>query len=113
MSFYWYSDQGANPNCTEGSLRLLRNQASTPFKSYGRVEICHSNHWGSICDSGWGTPDAKVACGQLGYTASGDYIMRYSLLQLLLYSSIHIDVLMLCKKFEPIPTSIFQVTAIF
>ena len=25
----------------------------------------------------------------------------------------HIDVLMLCRKFEPIPTSIFQVMAIF
>ena len=31
----------------------------------------------------------------------------------LLHFLIHIDVLMLCSKFEPIPTSIFQVTAIF
>ena len=29
----------------------------------------------------------------------------------LLHFLIHIDVLMLCSKFEPIPTSIFQVTA--
>ena len=28
----------------------------------------------------------------------------------LLHFLIHIDVLMLCSKFEPIPTSIFQVT---
>ena len=31
----------------------------------------------------------------------------------LLHFLIHIDVLMLCSKFEVIPTSIFQVTAIF
>ena len=30
----------------------------------------------------------------------------------LLHFLIHIDVLMLCSKFEVIPTSIFQVTAI-
>ena len=30
----------------------------------------------------------------------------------LLHFLIHIDLLMLCRKFEPIPTSIFQVTAI-
>ena len=32
--------------------------------------------------------------------------------QFLLHFLIHIDVLMLCSKFELIPTSIFQVTAI-
>ena len=31
----------------------------------------------------------------------------------LLHFLIHIDVLMLCSNFEPIPTSIFQVMAIF
>ena len=33
--------------------------------------------------------------------------------QFLLHFLIHIDVLMLCRKFEPIPTSIFQVMTIF
>ena len=33
-------------------------------------------------------------------------------LEILLYFLIHIDVLMLCRKFEVISTSIFQVTAI-
>ena len=32
--------------------------------------------------------------------------------QFLLHFQIHIDVLMLCRKFEPIPSSNFQVTAI-
>ena len=34
-------------------------------------------------------------------------------LKFLLHFLIHIDVLMLCRKFESIPTSIFQVMAIF
>ena len=33
--------------------------------------------------------------------------------QFLLHFLIHIDVLMLCRKFELIPTQIFQVMAIF
>ena len=33
--------------------------------------------------------------------------------KILLHFLIHIDVLMLCRKFELIPTSIFQVMAIF
>ena len=33
--------------------------------------------------------------------------------QILLHFLIHIDVLMLCSKFELIPTSIFQVMATF
>ena len=33
--------------------------------------------------------------------------------QFLLHFLIHIDVLMLCSKFEPIPTLIYQVTATF
>ena len=33
--------------------------------------------------------------------------------QLLLYFLIHIDVLMLCRKFQLIPTKIFRVMAIF
>ena len=33
--------------------------------------------------------------------------------QVLLHFLIHIDVLMLCSKFEPIPSSIFQVMATF
>ena len=33
--------------------------------------------------------------------------------QFLLHFLIHIDVLMLCRKFEPIPTLIFRVMTIF
>ena len=32
----------------------------------GRVEVCHSNVWGSICGDGFDLSDAYVVCKELG-----------------------------------------------
>lgn len=53
--------------CTNGDIRLIGG--STSFE--GRVEICYNNNWGTVCDDQWGTPDATVACRQLGYSTTG------------------------------------------
>ena len=36
----------------------------------GRVEVCHSNVWGTVCDHSWSSNDGRVACRQLGF----DYV---------------------------------------
>ena len=35
------------------------------------MEMCSGGVWGTICDDGWGTTDARVICRQLGYSTIG------------------------------------------
>ena len=63
--------------CTNGDIRLVGGASNLE----GRVEICDNATWGTVCDDNWGTVDANVACGQLGFSRSGQYFRLTVLIQ--------------------------------
>jgi len=51
-------------NCAEGDVRLVDG----PDNFEGRVEICHNNLWGTVCDNNWNANSGIVTCRQLGFS---------------------------------------------
>ena len=37
----------------------------------GRIEICQSNEYSTVCDDFWDELEATVVCRQLGYNGNG------------------------------------------
>ena len=63
-----FEDAGVRcQGCVTGEVRLIEGQQA----SEGRVEVCRSNVWGTVCDDFWGAMDASVVCRQLGYSRIG------------------------------------------
>lgn len=51
----------------EGNVRLFGG----PSEFNGRVEICHGDVWGTVCDNEWDDLDASVVCRQMGHSNVG------------------------------------------
>ncbi len=64
----------ATDACDYGEIRLVGGYQET----VGRVEICVGGEWGTVCDDGWSSNDAKVVCRQLGYLFDFSSCMSYS-----------------------------------
>ena len=64
VSMYSFFKKKAGPsNCGNFDARLVGGDSERE----GRVEICYSRVWGTVCDYGWDQVDAIVVCRQLGY----------------------------------------------
>ena len=53
--------------CTPGSVRL----ANSTDGMEGRLEVCLDNVWGTVCQDLFGYDEARVVCGQLGFSSEG------------------------------------------
>ena len=53
--------------CTHGEIRLVGGANYNE----GRVEICLSDEWGTVCDQMWDVIDASVVCRQQGLASTG------------------------------------------
>ena len=65
LSLYIHAECGYG--CEEGDIRLVGGYGN----SSGRVEFCHGGKWGTVCDDGFGSNEARVVCRQLGLPTNG------------------------------------------
>ena len=51
----------------DGSIRLAKGSEY----NQGRLEVCYTGQWGTVCEKEFDTVDASVACSQLGFQTNG------------------------------------------
>ena len=56
-----------------GDLRLAQGNFTSSSFTAGRLEVFLDGEWGTICDDGFGSVEADLACRQLGYSSALQY----------------------------------------
>ncbi len=51
--------------CVDGEVRIVGGA------TFGRVDICVQQTWGTVCDTEWNDVVASVICGQQGHSQYG------------------------------------------
>ena len=68
-------------DCIEGSVRLTNGTT----ESEGRIEVCYTGYWGTICEDTFGIFDGQVVCRQLGYSDGKCTCIRPYLYNIVMY----------------------------
>ena len=45
----------------------------------GVLEICFGQRWGTVNGDGWTSTDTQVACRQMGFETTGEYVHKLRL----------------------------------
>ena len=79
-----FTDSG----CNHGDIRLQDGN-----ETFGRVEICNNNTWGTICQDRWWqrSNNAKVICRQLGHSPDGAVTVNRGFVMGNYYDAIWLD----------------------
>lgn len=91
--------------CTNGDIRIVGG--SSP--SFGRIDMCVDQTWGTICDSSWtDEAAASVICRQQGFSPYG---ICPCMINMLLYISVFIGAIAAANRFSTasIPTNVNSV----